>query len=97
MVSSKSSDRSHHLPNTAECVLRGTLLLLLLLTPIFASAHQRDTLGIGGRTYFIENRGQWTAPFLFKAQMHNAAFFAERDCFTITVREHTPLDRKSVV
>lgn len=90
MVSSKSSDRPHQLHNTAECVLRGTLLLLLLLTPIIASARQRDTLGIGGRTYFIENRGQWTDPFLFKAQMHNAAFFAERDCFTITVREHTP-------
>ena len=91
MVSLKSSNKYTNSSIATECVRKGTLLLLLLLTATNPTlARQRDTLGIGGRTYFIENRGQWKDPFLFKAQMHNAAFFAERGCFTITVREHTP-------
>ena len=61
------------------------LFIIWGITPL--SAHQRDTLGIGGRTYFTENQGQWSAPFLFQAQMHNAAFFAESDCFTIVLRK----------
>ena len=54
-------------------------------TPLYA--RQRDTLGIGGPTYFVENLGQWHPNVRFKAQMHNAAFFAENNCFTITLRE----------
>lgn len=88
MVSSKFSNSIPKPLSTAECAHKGTLLLLLLLLAANTSfARQRDTLGTGGRTYFIENRGQWDAPFLFRAQMHNAAFFAERDCFTIALRE----------
>ena len=91
MVSLKSSSNAHKPIVAAECVHKGTLLLLLLLSAIQpAIARQRDTLGTGGRTYFIENRGQWEAPFLFQAQMHNAVLFAERDCFTIALRESTP-------
>lgn len=52
-----------------------------------AGAVRRDTLGVGPRTYFIENRGQWDGPFRFKAQMHNAALFAESDCLTIALIE----------
>ena len=53
-------------------------------------ARQRDTLGTGSRTHFIANLGQWDAPFLFKAQMNNAALFAESNCLTIALREITP-------
>ena len=90
MASLKSSNRTDNPIKAAECVHKGTLLLLLLLMAISpVQARQRDTLGIGGRTYFVENRGQWQAPFLFKAQMYNAALFVERDCFTVTLRERT--------
>ena len=90
MASLKSSNRTDNPIKAAECVHKGTLLLLLLLMAILpVQARQRDTLGIGGRTYFVENRGQWQAPFLFKAQMYNAALFVERDCFTVTLRERT--------
>lgn len=53
-------------------------------------ARQRDTLGTGSRTHFIANLGQWDAPFLYKAQMNNAALFAESNCLTIALREITP-------
>ncbi len=90
MVSLKSSNKNYNSSIATECVRKGTLLLLLLSIATNATfARQRDTLGIGGRTYFIENRGQWKAPFLFQAQMHNAAFFAEHNCFTIALREQT--------
>ena len=88
MVSSRCSNKKNAFSLSAECARKGTLLLLFIIwgiTPL--SAHQRDTLGIGGRTYFTENQGQWSAPFLFQAQMHNAAFFAESDCFTIVLRK----------
>lgn len=91
MVLSKLSNNTYKPIVAAECVLKGALLLLLLfiaITPV--SARQRDTLGTGSRTYFIQNLGQWKQPFHFQAQMHNAAFFAERDCFTIALREQPP-------
>ena len=68
--------------------MQGALLLVFLLTlwPT-AQARQRDTLGIGERTWFVENQGQWDERVRFRAQMHNAAFFAEDGCFTIAVRE----------
>ena len=50
-------------------------------------ARQRDTLGTGSRTHFIANLGQWDAPFLYKAQMNNAALFAESNCLTIALRK----------
>lgn len=66
----------------------GTLLLLfLLLASTTAFAHQRDTLNTGGRTYFIENQGQWDGPFLYKAEMPSAAFFAERNGFSIVLKK----------
>ena len=90
MASSKSSNNIHKPLSTAECALKGTLLLLLLFIASHpAIARQRDTLGTGGRTYFIQNLGQWDAPFLFQAQMHNAALFAEPNCLTIALREQT--------
>lgn len=47
--------------------------------------NDRDTLGIGGRIYFSENRGQWEERVLFRSQMQGATLFAERDCFTLVV------------
>lgn len=58
-------------------------MLTLAAAPVLAV--HRDTLGIGARTYFVENRGQWDAPFRFKAQMHNAALFCAPDCLTIAL------------
>ena len=91
MVLSKFSNKVVNTIVHAEGVLRDTLLLLLfclLINPL--SANRRDTLGVGGRTYFIENQGQWKAPFRYKAQMHNAALFVEDDCFTVALREAAP-------
>ena len=73
----------------AEGALRDTLLLLffIFISALPSFAHHRDTLGTGNLTYFVENRGQWNHPFRFQAQMHNAAFFAEPNCFTIALRQ----------
>ena len=68
-------------------VLKGTLLLLLILTPVAnIVARQRDTLTVGDRVHFVQNLGQWQAPFLFKAEMGRAAFFAEIGGFTFVVK-----------
>ena len=72
-------------------VLSGTLLVLFLsFTYVTAAPHHRDTLGTGSPSYFIANHGQWDQPFLFKAQMHNAALFAENSCLTIALRQSNP-------
>lgn len=34
-----------------------------------------------GQIEFIENKGQWEEPFLFKAELHDGAIFIEEDCF----------------
>lgn len=54
------------------------------------SVRHRDTLGVGDRTWFVENRGQWREPFLYRAQMRGAALFAEEGCLTFVVREPAP-------
>lgn len=91
-MSLKSSDKTVNIKVVAWGVLRDTLLLLLLLFAIPTTyAHHRDTLGIGDLTYFVENLGQWSQPFRYQAQMHNAAFFAESNCFTIVLKEPTPV------
>jgi len=69
----------------------GTLLVLLsCLMPQPSLARQRDTLGTGHPTHFIANLGQWSQPFLYKSQMHNAALFAESTCLTIALRQPLP-------
>lgn len=69
-----------------------TLLLLFLALPLSnLQARQRDTLGTGSRIYFVQNLGQWDSPFLFKAEMNRAAFFAESDRFTFVIKS-TPSD-----
>ncbi len=62
------------------------LVILLVVSPL--SAHNvRDTLGIGRRILFSENKGQWEDRVLFRSQMGSATLFVERDCFTIVVEE----------
>ena len=80
-------------------VFRDTLFVLLFAAaigwPATALGHtprHRDTLGVGERTWFVENRGQWDAPFLYVAQLHGAALFAEESCLTVHVREAVPHD-----
>lgn len=67
----------------------GTLFLLMLLVLAMPAtqARQRDTLGVGERTYFVENRGQWNERVCLQAQMHNAALFAECNSITIALRQ----------
>ena len=96
-VSSRFSNKTTCLITGKEGAIHGTLLLvflLLLIPSVNAHNRHRDTLGIGERTWFVENQGQWNTRVRFRAQMHNAAFFAEERCFTIAVRE-TP-KRESV-
>ena len=95
-MSWRCSDKDYRANKAKKGVFRGTLFVLLFISGIppslWASGHQpqhpgRDTMGVGERTWFVENRGQWTAPFLYQAQLHRAAIFAERTCLTIHVRE----------
>lgn len=66
----------------------GTLLVLIAcLLPQTALSRQRDTLGTGSPAYFVANRGQWEAPFLFQSQMYKAALFAEPTCLTIALHQ----------
>lgn len=62
------------------------LLLLLIVYPTDTQARQRDTLGTGRRVHFIQNLGQWEEPFLFKAEMSQAAFFAESNGFAFVIK-----------
>ncbi|MBP5190297.1 MAG: gliding motility-associated C-terminal domain-containing protein [Bacteroidales bacterium] len=59
----------------------------------------RDTIGIGARILFSENKGQWDSRVLFRSQMHSSTLFVERDCFTLVVQhpdndnlKHFPCD-----
>ena len=65
-----------------------TLLSFLLLSlNVLHARNDRDTLGLGARILFSENKGQWEKQVLFRSQMHSTTLFAERDCFTFVV-EH---------
>ena len=68
----------------------GLILLTMLLCCNVMARQERDTLGVGTLVSFVENRGQWEHPFLFEAQLHNAALFLEERCITIALRESIP-------
>ncbi|MCL4856577.1 MAG: hypothetical protein KJZ55_04770, partial [Flavobacteriales bacterium] len=51
------------------------IILLLLLGFSSIKAHNEGLR-------FIENKGQWTAPFLYKADIGNGALFVEQKAFT---------------
>lgn len=68
-----------------------------------ANTHNsRDTLGLGYRVHFVENRGQWDDNILFQAQIHAGALFLERSCITVTLQhpdndnlKHFPTEHKN--
>lgn len=65
-----------------------TILILTLLAALTATARERDTLGADMQVMFEENLGQWDARVRYRAQMHDAALFAENDGLTVAIREH---------
>lgn len=98
-MSWKCSDKDCNAKKAIKGVLRDTLFVLLTvvagLMPATAEAHEhrhRDTLGVGERTWFVENRGQWREPFLFRAHLQGAVLFAEERSLTVNVREAAPHD-----
>lgn len=80
--------------------LKPVLLLFTLLISSLLQAHnERDTIGIGARILFSENKGQWDSRVLFRSAMHASTLFVERDCFTLVVQhpdndnlKHFPCD-----
>ena len=63
-----------------------TIAALLCVNTI-AARNVRDTLSVGGRMHFTENKGQWEENILFKTVITNADLFLERDCFTILLAD----------
>ena len=75
------------------------LLLILLSCNLLQARNIRDTIGIGARILFSENRGQWDSRVLFRSMMRTSTLFVERDCFTLVVQhpdndnlKHFPCD-----
>lgn len=75
--------------------MKQTFIFICLAFVLATAVHarqSRDTLGVGTRVYFAENKGQWDSKILYQSQLHNAAIFLERNCFTIALREKAPAD-----
>lgn len=66
------------------------ITLLILLSNSVVARTERDTLGAGTVVGFIENLGQWEQPFLYEAQLHDAAMFLESNGIVIALRERFP-------
>lgn len=66
------------------------ILLSIALCCNAMARQERDTLGVGAAVAFVENRGQWESPFLYEAQLHNAALFLEAGSITVALREGVP-------
>ena len=49
-----------------------------------------DSLKIGSRTDFIENKGQWPKQVNYKVRLKDASIFFEKNCFTIVVNKPEP-------
>ncbi len=62
-----------------------TIALLLIVNVLYAR-NARDTIGMGARILFSENKGQWENRVLFRSQMHASTLFVELDCFTFVVQ-----------
>ena len=67
----------------------GLIAILILLCLNAVARTERDTLGVGTAVAFVENRGQWEAPYLLEAQLHDAALFLETDAVTVALRSHS--------
>ena len=66
------------------------IILLMVLCCNAMARQERDTLGVGAAVAFVANRGQWESPFLYEAQLHDAALFLEAGCITVALRERVP-------
>ena len=66
-----------------SCLKYILLLALLLSSTTLWSRTHRDSLGVGPRMFFSENKGQWESQVLFKSDLRVATLFLERDCFTL--------------
>ncbi len=67
----------------------GKILFIIIFLLSFSHLHarnERDTIGLGARILFSENKGQWDEQVLFRSQMHSSTLFVERDCFTFVVQ-----------
>lgn len=62
------------------------MLVILFNANVLCARNARDTIGIGARIFFSENKGQWDDRVLFRSQMHSSTLFVERDCFTFVVQ-----------
>ncbi|MBR5028758.1 MAG: hypothetical protein IKX51_06030, partial [Bacteroidales bacterium] len=72
--------------------MKRILSLMLAIAALFcvntlAARNARDTLSVGGRMHFTENKGQWENNILFKSVITNADLFLERNCFTILLAD----------
>ena len=68
----------------------GLIVTLMMLCCSTMARMERDTLGVGTVVNFVANEGQWEAPYLLEAQLHDAALFVERGGLTVALREHVP-------
>lgn len=63
------------------------ILLLLLAANLLPARNVRDTLDIGSRLQFSENKGQWDNNILFRTQMGASTLWLEPRCFTFLVQD----------
>ena len=68
-----------------SCLKYILLLALLLSSTTLWSRTHRDSLGVGPRMFFSENKGQWEQQVLYKSDLRAATLFLERDCFTLVL------------
>ncbi len=64
-----------------------TVLLLTINCNSLIARNIRDTLGIGQRVHFTENKGQWEDKVLFRSVLHDADIFLEKGRFTIVAAD----------
>lgn len=65
-----------------------TILFYFLL--LWNARAQKEPIRTG-RLEFIENKGQWEEPFLYKAELLNGALFLEENCITFNFVDHEDL------
>lgn len=61
-------------------------LIFTLLFVVCHARNERDTLRVGSRLTFSENKGQWESNVLFRSSLRMATLWIEPDCFTLCVR-----------
>jgi FOG: PKD repeat len=76
---------------SAASAIKFAAIALLLCSAVGAAAHSHDA-GVGSNEKhdrapleFVENKGQWNAPFLFKASTAHSDFYLEKKGFTVVL------------